>query len=68
MTDNELNLDLQEVNDMKKILFGIALILFGFSIAYISTQAHWAIVQAVSVASVFVGLVFSILGFIESEK
>lgn len=28
---------------MKKIIFGIALILFGFSMAYISVQAQWAI-------------------------
>ena len=53
---------------MKKILFCIALILFGLSIAYISTQAQWAIMQAVSLLSVFVGLGFSIFGFIEREK
>ena len=53
---------------MKKIVFGIALILFGFSIAYISAQAQWAIMQAVSLLSVFVGLGFSIFGFIEREK
>ena len=57
-----------EVKDMKKIVFGIALILFGFSMAYISVQASWAIMQAVSVLSVFVGLGFSIFGFIEREK
>ena len=57
-----------EVKDMKKIVFGIALILFGFSMAYISVQASWAIMQAVSMLSVFVGLGFSIFGFIEREK
>ena len=53
---------------MKKMLFGIALILFGFSMAYISMQADWAIMQAVSILSVFIGLFFSIFGFIERDK
>lgn len=53
---------------MKKIVFGIALILFGFSMAYISVQGQWAIMPAVSILSVFIGLFFSISGFIEKEK
>ena len=53
---------------MKKIAFGISLILFGFSMAYISFQAAWGIMQPVSVLSVFVGLFFSIFGFFEREK
>ncbi len=57
-----------EVHSMKKIVFGIALILFGFSMAYISVQAEWGIMQVVSVLSVFSGLIFSIFGFIEREK
>ncbi len=57
-----------EVHSMKKIVFGIALILFGFSLAYISMQAEWGIMQVVSVFPVFIGLLFSIFGFIEKEK
>lgn len=57
-----------EVNDMKKIVFGIALILFGFSMAYISVRGQWAIMYALSILSVFIGLLFSIFGFIEKEK
>lgn len=53
---------------MKKIVFGIALILFGFSMAYISMQARWVIMPIVSLLSVFIGLVFSIFGFIERDK
>lgn len=53
---------------MKKIVFGIALILFGFSMAYISVQAQWGIVQVVSFLSVWIGLFFSIFGFIQKEK
>lgn len=53
---------------MKTILFGIALMLFGFSMAYISMVAQWGIMQVVSLVSVFIGLLFSIFGFITSEK
>ena len=49
----------------EKMLFGIALILFGFSMAYISAQAQWAIMQPVSVLAVFAGLLFAVWGFIE---
>ena len=57
-----------EENGMKKMVFGIALILFGFSMAYISIQAQWAIMQLASLLFVFIGLVFSIFGFIERAK
>lgn len=53
---------------MKTILFGIALMLFGFSMAYISVQAQWGIMQVISLLSVFIGLLFSIFGFIAPEK
>lgn len=54
-------------NLMKKLIFGIALILFGFSTAYISAQAQWAIMQPVSLLAVFAGLLFAVWGFIEKE-
>ena len=47
---------------MKKMIFGIALILFGFSMAYISAQAQWAITQPVSLLAVFAGLLFAVWG------
>ncbi len=46
---------------MKKMVFGIALILFGLSMAYLSLQADWAIMQALSILPVFIGLVFQFL-------
>lgn len=64
-------LEFVEVNAMKKIVFGIALILFGFSLAYISAQAQWGkeiFMQVISLLSIFVGLIFSIFGFIAPEK
>lgn len=53
---------------MKTILFGIALILFGFSMAYVSVEAQWGIMQVISILSIFIGLIFSIFGFITGEK
>lgn len=53
---------------MKKMIFGIAIILFGFSMAYISVQTQWVIMQLVSILSVFVGLGFSVFGFFEEKK
>ena len=52
----------------EKIVFGIALILFGLSMAYISALLELAITQVVSILPVFIGLLFSILGFISDEK
>ena len=53
---------------MKKIVFGIALMLFGFSTFYISNLADWIILQYVAMLSVFIGLFFSIFGYIEDKK
>ena len=53
---------------MKKMVFGISLILFGFSLAYISVQTQLVIAQVVSILSVFLGLGFSFFGFIDEEK
>lgn len=47
---------------MKKMIFGIAMILFGFSMAYISAQAQWAIMQPVSLLAEFAGLLFAVWG------
>ena len=53
---------------MKKIVFGIALILFGFSTFYISVPAEWIVLQAVSMLSVLIGLVFSIVGYFGKDN
>ena len=53
---------------MKKMVFGIALILFGFSAAYISIHAEWVILELVSMLSIFIGLLFSIYGFFDNDK
>ena len=52
---------------MKKMIFGIAMILFGFSMAYISAQAQWAIMHPVSLLAEFAGLLFAVWGFVKKE-
>lgn len=51
---------------MKKILFGIALILFGFFCFNVSIQTNWAFVQILGLLIPVIGLVFAVVGF--SEK
>lgn len=53
---------------MKKILFGIALILFGFCLAYISVQGQWIYIQLPSLGISVIGLVYAICGFVEKEN
>ena len=52
---------------MKEILFGIALILFGFNLFYVSVQADWGGLDLIGLFVSIVGLVISIVGFIEKE-
>lgn len=56
------------MNAIKKILFGTALILFGFFCVYVSIQTNWAIVQIFSLLFPIVGLGFAICGFLEKEE
>ena len=53
---------------MKKIMFGIALMLFGFMCLYVATQSNWRGVDIVGVMSGIFGLATSITGFCEKEK
>ncbi|MBO5897054.1 MAG: hypothetical protein J6Q83_07130 [Clostridia bacterium] len=48
---------------MKKILFGIALILFGFFCFYVSVEANWLIVHILGLLFPVIGLAFAINGF-----
>lgn len=52
-------------DNVKKMVFGIAMILFGFSMAYISVQARWPMMQTASILFIFIGLGFAIFGFFE---
>ena len=47
---------------MKKILLGIALILFGFNMTYVTVQAQWAGADAIGLCISIAGLVVSLIG------
>ena len=53
---------------MKKILLGIALILFGFFSFYVSVIADWDVVQLFGLLIPVFGIAFSIVGFFEDRK
>ena len=53
---------------MKKISFGIALILFGLYCFYVSVEADWAFVQILGLLIPVVGLAFAIIGFAEKGE
>jgi len=53
---------------MKKILLGIALILFGFMCVYVATQAAWRGVDILGLIIGIFGLMLSIIGFYEKER
>ena len=53
---------------MKKILLGIALILFGFFCFYVSVIADWDFVQLLGLLIPVVGLGFSIVGFLDKGE
>ena len=53
---------------MKKILFGIVLILFGFFCFYVSLKTNWPFVQILGLLIPIIGLGFSIFGFTEKGE
>ena len=53
---------------MKQVLLGIALILFGFYLTYISIQAGWSRVVLFSFGISVVGIVVSLIGGFSRDK
>ena len=54
---------------MKKILFGIALILFGFNMTYVGTISGGGLFEVLGLGCSFAGILLSIVGyFSKSEK
>lgn len=53
---------------MKKILFGIALILFGLFCFYVSVKTDWELLQVLGLLIPVAGLGFSIAGFLENGE
>ncbi len=53
---------------IKKILFGIALIIFGFFCLYASALGEWGIGEAIGLIIPLVGLGFAIAGLLDEGK
>ena len=56
------------MNSIKKILFGIALMIFGFGCVYVGALTEWTPAQIVGLISPVVGIVFAIAGYFEKEE
>lgn len=53
---------------MKKILFWIALILFGFHCSYVAIHANWGIVQLFGILFSVIGMFVVIFGVLPKNK
>ena len=53
---------------MKKVLLGIALILFGFNLTYVAIQAGWSGIDVVGLCVSVVGIVVSLIGGLSKDK
>lgn len=55
------------MNTIKKILFGIALMIFGFGCVYVGALTNWTPAQVVGLILPIVGIAFAIIGYFEKE-
>ena len=53
---------------MKKILFGIALILFGFNMTYVGTISGEGLFEVLGLGCSVLGLGFSIVGYFSKSE
>ena len=53
---------------MKTVLLGIALILFGFNLTYVSVQASWAVIDVIGLCISFIGFIVSLVGGLSRDK
>ena len=53
---------------MKQVLLGIALILFGFNLTYVSIEAGWGGVDLLGLGISVVGIVVSLIGGFRRDK
>ena len=56
------------MNDIKKILFGIALMIFGFGCCYVGALTDWTPAQVVGLISPVVGIGFAVVGYLGKEE
>ena len=55
------------MKSIKNLLFGIALIMFGFCSCYIGSLTSWYIMELIGVVLPFIGSVFAIVGYFERD-
>lgn len=53
---------------MKTILFGIALILFGFNCTYVAIWADWGVIQLLGIVLSVTGMLVAVFGFLQDGK
>ncbi len=53
---------------IKKILFGIALILLGFVCLYASSLGEWGVGQVIGLIIPVVGSIFAIIGLLDKSE
>ena len=53
---------------IKRILFGIALILFGFFCLFASTLGEWVVGEAIGLIIPIIGVGFAIGGFLDKNE
>ena len=56
------------MSTIKKILFGIALMIFGFGCCYVGELTSWYFAEIVGLISPLVGIGFAIIGYFEKEE
>lgn len=56
------------MKDIKKILFGIALILLGFFCLYASSLGEWVVGEAIGLILPVVGFGFAIVGLLDKSE
>ena len=56
------------MNSIKKSLFGIALMIFGFGCVYVGALTNWTPAQVVGLITPIIGIGFAVIGYFEKEE
>ena len=56
------------MNCIKKILFGIALMIFGFGCVYVGALTNWTPAQVIGLITPIIGIGFAVIGYFEKEE
>lgn len=56
------------MNTIKKILFGIALMIFGFGCLYLGEITSWYPAEIVGLILPIIGIGFAVIGYFEKEE